>query len=137
MTSYIDGSVIYGNNAVAAAQLRTFQGGKLATSPGIVNPTLGITNRTYLPLSGDMCSATNATSPTGYCFKAGDHRTSENLNLVSIQTTFNREHNRIATQLAALNPTWSDETLYQTARKIVIAFLQHITYNEWLPTSKI
>ena len=52
--------------------------------------------------------------------------------LMAIHTIWVREHNRIANVLHVLNPTWGNERLFQEARKIVVAELQHITYNEWL-----
>ena len=49
-----------------------------------------------------------------------------------MHTVWVREHNRVAKVLHTLNPTFDDERLFQEARKIVIAEIQHITYNEWL-----
>ena len=148
LSAYIDGSGIYGLNASRAAYLRTLNGGLLKTSTGLsgssrllrgqTNETL--TGRTYLPIDpNNTCStcktfSTCTSSSTIFnCFLAGEYRTSENLGLVSMHTLFNREHNRIASALAKINPKWNDETLYQEARRIVIAQLQHITYNEFIP----
>jgi hypothetical protein len=64
---------------------------------------------------------------------AGDVRANENPGLISLQTLFVREHNRIATALATKNPRLSDEALYQKARTTVIAELQWIVYKEYLP----
>ena len=101
----------------------------MATSAAV---TVSGTTRTYLPLSkADNCSLTSATNYN--CFLGGEWRASENLALSGMQILFNREHNRVASSLASLNPTWNDETLYQVARKIVIAEFQHIVYNEFLP----
>lgn len=49
------------------------------------------------------------------------------------QVALLRLHNFLATEFAQLNPQWTDEILYQEARKFVIAIIQHITYNEFLP----
>ncbi len=67
------------------------------------------------------------------CFLNGDDRGSENIALLSVQTLFVREHNRVANKLAEKNPSWNDSTLYEEARRVVIAVIQHITYNEYLP----
>lgn len=86
-------------------------------------------SRRNLPLSNDPCGETGTK-----CFTAGEDRANENLGITGIHLLFMREHNRIATELARLNPTWNDEKLFQETRKIVIAILQHITYKEWIPT---
>jgi hypothetical protein len=44
-----------------------------------------------------------------------------------------REHNRQARALAAKNADWDDETLFQEARKRVIALMQHFYETEYIP----
>ena len=50
-------------------------------------------------------------------FMAGDVRARENPGLSSLHTIFVREHNRIATLIAANIPQWSDECIYQFTRR--------------------
>ena len=50
-----------------------------------------------------------------------------------MHTIWVREHNCIAAELARLNPQWDDEQIYQESCKIVIAQVQQITFEEFLP----
>ncbi|KAF0313683.1 Peroxidasin [Amphibalanus amphitrite] len=50
-----------------------------------------------------------------------------------VQCLLLREHNRVVEVLRRNHPLWEDERLFQTARRVVIAQWQHITYREYLP----
>jgi hypothetical protein len=69
---------------------------------------------------------------SGGCFAAGDLRANEQIVLASTHTLWVHEHNRLARILKYINQHWDSERIFQEARKIVIAELQHITYNEYL-----
>jgi peroxidase len=121
LTSFIDGSVVYGSDLTRANALRTLSAGKLKTQKSgllLPNNTLGLQNGPN-------------TSP-GF-FLAGDVRVNEQPGLIAIHTLFVREHNLLATDLKKAFPAATDEQLYQMARKIVGAEIQAITYNEFLP----
>ncbi len=110
ITAWIDGSMVYGSSKATADSLRTFTGGKMITSSG-----------NLLPLGSSGM------------FSAGDVRANENIELTALQTLWVREHNYWASKILAANPMATDEQVFQHARSIVIAEIQSITYNEWLP----
>jgi peroxidase len=130
ITSYLDGSVVYGSDTDRALALRAGTGGRLR---------MGANN--LLPLVSDYVTPDVAPfmddGMTGNdMFVAGDIRANEQIGLTSMQTLFAREHNRLADTLAANHAgdvSWDDNRIYNMARKIVGAEIQAITYNEFLP----
>ncbi len=124
VTAFIDGSQVYGSDATRARALRSLVGGTLRTSAGNMLPF----NTNGLPNAND-----SHLLPDTKLFLAGDIRANENPDLIALQTLFMREHNRIAAQTQRAHRTWTDEQLYQRARTVVIAEIQAITYNEFLP----
>ena len=122
ITGWIDGSVVYGSDEVRAKALRTNDGtGKLRTSAGDLLPFN----------TADLPNATGGSMEL--MFLAGDVRVNEQSGLTALQTLFVREHNRLASEIAAKDPDLSGEMIYQQARRMVVAFLQAITYREYLP----
>ncbi|CAC5390409.1 PXDN [Mytilus coruscus] len=63
----------------------------------------------------------------------GDRRNHEVPNLGLNHWLFVREHNQLSTKLHQLNPCWSNEKVFQEPRRIIIAQVQHIMYNHFLP----
>ncbi|KAF3422145.1 hypothetical protein E2986_01880 [Frieseomelitta varia] len=130
LTGVLDGNTVYGITESFARKLRNGYGGLLRMNP--VFSEYGLQD--LLPLKLDIpdegCTRPNRSM---YCFEAGEIRVNEQLVLTCMHTLMAREHNRIAKTLIQINPHWDDETLYQEARRIVIAEIQHITYNEFLP----
>ncbi|KAI4458407.1 oxidase/peroxidase [Holotrichia oblita] len=130
LTGVLDANTVYGVTEKFARKLRTGYGGLLRMNP--VFSEYGL--KDLLPLKLDIpdegCTRPNSSM---FCFEAGEIRVNEQLVLTCMHTLMAREHNRVAEALAHVNPHWDDETLFQEARRINIAEVQHITYNEFLP----
>ena len=71
--------------------------------------------------------------PNPPCFIAGDYRVNEHTALITMHTIWLREHNRVAQILHAGNPQMTSDEIFQTARNIIIAEIQKITYRDYLP----
>ena len=114
ITSYIDGSNIYGSDKGTADRIRSHVGGKLR-----------ISDNGLLPKDDNG----------SIFFLTGDERGNENIALTAMHTLWVREHNLIADALACKYPHWKDKDnrIYKEAKRIVVAELQAITYNEFLP----
>ena len=110
ITAWIDGSQVYGSDQETSDSLREFVGGRLL-----------ITDDGLLPTDEDQG------------LLAGDIRAAENAVLTSMHALFLREHNRLADEISAGSPGLTDEEIFQEARSMVVAEMQSITVNEYLP----
>ncbi len=121
ITSYLDGSMVYGSTLERATALRTMDGtGRLKTS-----------KKNLLPFNTD--GLPNAGGPDAKLFLAGDVRANEQVGLTTLHTLFVREHNRLAQHIQQRRPGLTGDEIYERARQKVGAYIQVITYNEFLP----
>lgn len=132
-TAFVDASVVYGPSVARSLDIRTMQGGKL-----IADPVVGLpfnTKRLFHEGCGVVpgCDCSNRSIGCPLMRMSGDERANQNPGLIVLQGLFVLEHNRWCDVLAARNPSWGDEMLYQEARKRVHAIFQSITFYEYLP----
>ncbi|XP_068153734.1 peroxidase [Drosophila tropicalis] len=122
VTSYLDLSSLYGNSPAQNRRVRLFKGGLLRTSY--------VNGQHWVPVSHNENGECGSRSE---CYSMPDRRNRFTPTIALLHTILLREHNRLAEQLALLNPAYNDERLYQEARKINIAQFQKITYYDWVP----
>jgi len=110
VTSWWDGSQIYGSDEATIRALRSHHRGKLALDPKTGN----------LPVLAD------GVEHTGF-------RRNWWLGLSMLHVLFVKEHNAICDRLAASYPQFSDQRLFDTARLINAAVMAKIHTVEWTP----
>jgi hypothetical protein len=118
---------------VVADALRTHSGGLLKTSPGNMLPNDNLNYFTQSQINALNMANDAQAVPESSLFAAGDVRANENVELTALQTLFVRNHNLIAGELQREHPNWTDEKIYQEARKINIAQYQEIVYSQYVP----
>jgi len=132
ITSFIDGSAIYGSDERTAQKLRLGKDGQLLVNNKVKNPSLPTRQQ-----CGFQSSGTDKPSDLA----AGDERAIVQPALAAMHTLFMREHNKIAAEiklqiedfLKDKSKVEEDEIIYQETRRIIIAEMQNIVYNEYLP----
>uniref|UniRef100_A0A8C3Q0S5 NAD(P)H oxidase (H2O2-forming) n=1 Tax=Chrysolophus pictus TaxID=9089 RepID=A0A8C3Q0S5_CHRPC len=129
VTGWLDGSSIYGPSHSWSDALRNFSNGQLAAGPGghVPRETDG-----KVPMWKALDPSTGQGGPRGI-YDLGNAWGNENRFLQAISIAWFRYHNYLAAELAKDHPSWSDEDIFQHARKRVIATFQSIVLYEWLP----
>ncbi|XP_069018977.1 eosinophil peroxidase [Embiotoca jacksoni] len=147
ITSFVDGSMVYGSSSSLASALRNGSSPLGSMSLNLQHSDQELAYMPFLPrlqahldpcgprnstTSGESDRSTHRENATS-CFRAGDSRANEHLGLIALHTLFLREHNRLVKELHLLNLHWSPDTLYQEARKIIGAVHQILTWDHYLP----
>lgn len=140
MSSYIDGTFMYGKSDREADDLRdplSNAGELLLIRSPHGGPHKSLPRQSELKnkkISSTMDCPMKVRKPANdTCFVSGDVRIGENIGLAAIQTAFARYHNWVARGLKTQNSEWNSDKVFFEARKIVSAIIQSITFREYLP----
>ncbi|CAG8540148.1 15379_t:CDS:10 [Funneliformis mosseae] len=121
VTSFLDASTIYGNNEIDLQKFRDVNNNGKMKLEYLETPDGQFG---YPPQSADGELITGITAKT------------KNVFTDMFATIFLREHNRLCDDLFKIHGNnWDDEKYFQEARRWVIAFIQRITYYEYLGTA--
>ncbi|MGK7958243.1 MAG: peroxidase family protein [Crocosphaera sp.] len=142
ITAYIDASNVYGSDSSRINLLRTNDGtGKLISVNAANGEKLLMLNTVGLP--NETGGDTNAEK----FFVSGDVRPNEQVGLLATHSLFMREHNRVADDIKTrldngetalvdklqASSLSEGDFIFESARKVVGAQMQIITYDQWLP----
>ncbi|XP_068459768.1 dual oxidase 2 isoform X3 [Clinocottus analis] len=129
VTAWIDGSSIYGPSTSWSDSLRSFSRGLLTSGPEWNMPNQA-TGHSLMWSAADPSTGNHGTNGL---FELGNAWANENVFTAAEGIIWFRYHNYVASQLHEEHPEWSDEKLFQNARKTVVATFQNIALYEWLP----
>lgn len=120
ITPHVDGSLVYGSTQDRLDLLRQAGTPFLRTDQWRLPPVVGNSGAAVLG------------APASNMYLCGDERCSEQVFLTAIHAVWLREHNHQANRLISAGFSQDPDEVFEKARQIVIAEIQHITYGEWL-----
>ncbi|XP_072030497.1 uncharacterized protein [Amphiura filiformis] len=132
-TPWIDGGLVYGTTKTWADKLRSFKGGRLADNGEEGEPQYPERNFIGLPMANPPDPVEHKLKDATRFFKLGNPLGNENPFLLTFGILWFRWHNHWADKFHEENPDWSDERIYQEARKWVIGTYQKFVFYDWLP----
>lgn len=130
MTSWIDASFVYSTKESWVNAMRSFENGTLKTEEDGMPPH----NLMRVPMVNAPAPHLLTKLNPERMFLLGDPRTNQNPAFLAMGIIFYRWHNYQAAQIVEQYPNWSDEDVFQAARRRVIATLQSIIMYEYLPS---
>ena len=129
VSAWLDGGSLYGSDQTTSEFLRSHVGGRM-----LMTDWIGVDYFPAYDSSGFLPTWDGNRNHANIVFAVGDSRNLDHIGTASIHLLLLREHNRLADAISKANPAWSDEDVYQRARKLVQGEIQAITYNEYLPS---
>ncbi|XP_063053867.1 dual oxidase 2 [Engraulis encrasicolus] len=130
VSSWIDGSSVYGSSSSVSDALRSFTGGLLASG---AEPRLPRQSGGKNLMWSAPDPSTNKIGSAGL-YELGNAWANENPFTLAEGVVWFRYHNYLASKLHRRHPDWSDDQLFHAARKRLVATLQNIAVYEWLPS---